>query len=67
MPNYTPFKRYQQVRMTERAIEQRLAGPKNRTTGVVLGFSRDGRFLRIRRDGSKYSETYSPQWWVADE
>jgi hypothetical protein len=67
MINYTPFQRGQRLRMTARAIEQRLGGPKKRTTGVVIGFSRDGRFLRVRRDGSKYSETYSPQWWVADD
>ena len=34
------------------------------TTGVLVGWSRDGRYMRIRRDKHKAVDTYHPSFWT---
>jgi hypothetical protein len=57
------FKKGDRVKMTARAIQNRLDGPRHITTGTVTGFSRDGKFLRVQRDGIKETSGYAPIFW----
>jgi hypothetical protein len=58
------YRKGDRVVMTEDGIRNRLNGTKNSRTGVIVGFSRDKFYLRIKRDGYKDIGTYHPRFWT---
>lgn len=55
------------VVMTEKAIRQRLNGPKDQRRGFVSGKSGNPKLLRVHRDGRKRAETYHMDFWAPEE
>lgn len=54
------------VKMTPEG--KRAAGGINPdAAGVVMGYSRDGLLVKVKRDGQKSTSTYSTRFWVAAE
>ena len=60
------FKVGQRVAMTREAIESGLDGLHKRRIGTVKGFSRDGQYVRVLRDGDHYknASAYSVNFWT---
>jgi hypothetical protein len=60
--NTMKMKAGDRVVMTEAALKQKLQGPKNRSTGVIVKITERG--LWIRRDGMNHSENWAPDFWM---
>lgn len=65
LPEPTPkaAKPVRRVEMTKDAITQRLDGPRDKRTGVIVGESRDKRYWYVLRDGEKYRKGYHKKFW----
>lgn len=50
------------VRMTQKGIEQRLDGRKQRRTGTVVSIPKENS-VRVLRDGLKQPETWHYSFW----
>ncbi len=61
------FRLGQRVKRTPLAMECRIdwRSPASRL-GTVVGFSRDGRYVRVRLDGNKEPSNYHPDFWMTD-
>lgn len=54
------------VKMTQLALREKLDGPKSKRCGVVVGESRDGKNIYVRRDGDKSRLRYHRSFWECD-
>jgi len=61
----------QRVKLTEKAIECGLdhdpTGKPLATVGAFIRYERDGRYMRVLRDGDRKSRIYDPSFWELDE
>lgn len=51
------------VRMTKVAIARKLDGPKSKRCGVLVGESRDGKRIYVRRDGDITKSVWAREFW----
>lgn len=54
------------IRMTHVAILRRLDGPKSKRCGVMVGESRDGKMIYVRRDGELSRMRFAREFWETD-
>ena len=59
-------KKGDRVRMTRQALSQKLDGPKSKRCGIVVGESRDGKRIYVRRDGDMSRTEWHRDFWETD-
>ena len=60
------FKVGDRVWLSIRAKDCGVLSSRQSHTGVVVGFSRDRKSVRVRRDGMVAAENYHPDFWDVD-
>lgn len=60
------MKKGDRVRMTREALLNKLDGPQSKRHGVLVGLSRDGNRVWVRRDGDISRTVWSIQFWESD-